>query len=170
MRLLRKDPTCTTARITSRFTITIGPCAPTCTGCKELQLAFRQNWLQWLPKFAAIAALFRPTLNPSRIKPASDSALATVKTFCTNAPNFTPLMFTAATIITTTMPARLAVLTPISMFPSSIGPTGIAGTCAICQSQCVLETVGKKTPRNLPKATQTAAIVPVWMTRNSVHP
>ena len=40
----------------------------------------------------------------------------------------------------------------------------------MCQSQCVVETAGKKTPRNLPKATHTAAIVPVWITRNSVQP
>src|SRR5579863_7568921 len=48
--------------------------------------------------------------------------------------------------------------------------SGIAGTCAMCHNQCVLETVGKKTPRNFPNATQTAAIVPVWITRKSVHP
>ena len=40
----------------------------------------------------------------------------------------------------------------------------------MCQSQCVVEMEGKKTPRNLPKATQTAAMVPVWITRNSVQP
>ncbi|MGH9564020.1 MAG: hypothetical protein ACRD3S_21415, partial [Terracidiphilus sp.] len=61
-------------------------------------------------------------------------------------------------------------LTPMSMLPSSMGPTGIAGTWAMCQSQCVLETAGKKTPRNLPKATHTAAMVPVSMTRKSVQP
>ena len=31
-------------------------------------------------------------------------------------------------------------------------------------------TDGKKYPRNLPNATPTAATVPVWMTRNKVHP
>ena len=82
--------------MTIRLTITIGPCAPTCTGCSEPQPAFRQNSLQWLPKFAAMAALLRPTVNPSTIRPASESALATVKTFCTSAPNFMPKMFTAA--------------------------------------------------------------------------
>ena len=59
------------------------------------------------------------------------------------------------------MPMRLAVLTPISILPSTIGPTLSAGTCAMCHSQCVVEIDGKKTPRNLPKATQTAAMVPV---------
>ena len=29
---------------------------------------------------------------------------------------------------------------------------------------------GNMTPRNLPKATPTAAMVPVWMTRKSVQP
>ena len=59
------------------------------------------------------------------------------------------------------MPVRLAVLTPISMLPSTMGPTGSGGTWAICHSQWVVETAGKKTPRNLPKATATAAMVPV---------
>ena len=47
------EPTCTTARITSTFTSTIGPPTPTCTGCSELQPAFFQNSLQPAPKFAA---------------------------------------------------------------------------------------------------------------------
>src|ERR1700728_762776 len=42
----KSDPTCTTAKITNRFTITTGPCTPTCTGCSECQLALRQNSLQ----------------------------------------------------------------------------------------------------------------------------
>ena len=104
------------------------------------------------------------------MRPASESALATVKTFCTSAPNFMPKMFMAATKTTTAMPARFAVLMPMSMLPSTMGPTGMAGTCAICHSQWVLETVGKKTPRNLPKATHTAAMVPVSITRKSVQP
>ena len=79
-------------------------------------------------------------------------------------------MFTAASKRTMTIPTRFAVLMPISMLPSTMGPRGMAGTCAMCQSQCVLETVGKNTPRNLPKATQTAAMVPVSMTRKSVQP
>ena len=61
-------------------------------------------------------------------------------------------------------------LTPISILPKTIGPTRQAGTWAMCQSQWVVEMEGKNTPRNLPKATHTAAMVPVWITRNSVHP
>ena len=89
------------------------------------------------------------------------SALAVVKTFWTSAPSLTPKILRMARKITTTMPVRLAVLTPISILPSTIGPTGSAGTCAMCQSQWLVEMAGKKTPRNLPKATQTAAMVPV---------
>ena len=59
------------------------------------------------------------------------------------------------------MPARFAVLMPMSMLPSTMGPTVHAGTCPMCQTQLVVETEGKKTPRNLPKATATAAMVPV---------
>ena len=46
----------------------------------------------------------------------------------------------------------------------------MGGTCAMCQIQLVDEIEGKNTPRNLPKATPTAAMVPVWMTRKSVQP
>ena len=122
------DPTCTTARITSRFTSTIGPPTPTCTGCSELQPAFFQNSLHPAPKFASQAAALRPTVKASRISAASDSALAVVKMFWISAPSFTPKMFTMARKTTTTMPVRLAVLTPISMLPSTIGPTRSAGT------------------------------------------
>ncbi len=148
----------------------MGPPMPTSTGCSELQPAFFQNWLQPGPKFASHAVAFRPTVKASRIRPASDSALADVKTSWMIAPSFTPKMFTMARKKTTAMPVRLAVLTPISMFPSTMGPTLSAGTCAMCRSQWVVETVGKNTPRNFPKATQTAAMVPVWITRNSVQP
>src|ERR1035438_1312152 len=155
------DPTCTTARITSRFTITVGPPTPTCTGCSELQPAFFQNSLQLGPKLAPQAVMLRPIVNASRIKPASDNALAVVNTFWISAPNWTPKIFTIARKATMTIPVRLAVLTPISMLPKTMGPTRIGGTCAMCHNQWVVEIVGKKTPRNLPNATQTAAIVPV---------
>ena len=56
------------------------------------------------------------------------------------------------------------------MLPSTMGPICTAGTWPICSSQWLEETEGKKTPRNLPNATPTAAMVPVWMTRNKVHP
>ena len=41
---------------------------------------------------------------------------------------------------------------------------------AMSSSQCFDETEGKNTPRNLPKAMPTAAMVPVWTTRYSVQP
>ena len=49
------------------------------------------------------------------------------------------------------------------------GPIGMAGRADVPEPVAAL-TQGKKTPRNLPKATPTAAMVPVWMTRNSVQP
>ena len=35
---------------------------------------------------------------------------------------------------------------------------------------CLLETAGMSTPRYFAKATATAAIVPVWMTRRAAQP
>ena len=68
------------------------------------------------------------------------------------------------------MPVRFAVEMPMSMLPSTMGPTFHAGTRPMCQTQLVVEIDGKKTPRNFAKATATAAMVPVWITRNRVQP
>ncbi len=75
------DPTCTTASTTSRFTITMGPPTPTCTGCSECQPAFSQNRLQLAPKFASHAVAFRPMVNASTTSAASEIAFAEVNTF-----------------------------------------------------------------------------------------
>ena len=80
------------------------------------------------------------------------------------------MLFSAVKSVRTTMAARFAVFSPMSMLPSTMGPRWTAGTWPACQSQCFCETAGKKTPRNFPKATPTAAMVPDWMTRNSVQP
>src|ERR1022692_2394487 len=88
------DPTCTTARITKRFTSTIGPPTPTCTGCNVLQPEFFQNSLSPDPKLAFHAVALRPTLNANATSAASESALAEVKMFWINAPRFTPNTFT----------------------------------------------------------------------------
>jgi hypothetical protein len=105
--------------------------------------------------------VFIPTVKANRMSAASEMALAEVKMFWMSAPSRTPKMFTIARKTTITIPVRLAVLTPISMLPRTMGPTRSAGTWAMCHSQLVFETAGKNTPRNSPKATQTAAMVPV---------
>jgi hypothetical protein len=96
--------------------------------------------------------------------------LAKVNTFCTAAPVFTPKIFSTDRKITMRTAIRFCVFKPTSMLPSTIGPMGMGGTCAMCQIQWVDDIAGKNTPRNLPKATPTAAMVPVWMTRYSVQP
>ena len=67
-----------------------------------------------------------------------------------------PNVFSTVSITMTKMATRLAVFNP--MFP---GP---------CNTQLLALTEGKNTPRNFPTPTPTAAMVPVWMTRKSVHP
>ena len=90
--------------------------------------------------------------------------------FCTTAPVLTPKMLSTERKITIRTAIRFWVFRPTSMLPSTIGPMGMGGTCAMCQIQFVDEMEGKNTPMNLPKATPTAAMVPVWMTRNRVQP
>ena len=75
--------------------------------------------------------------------------MAVVKMFWISAPSLTPKIFTMARKMTTTMPVRLAVLTPISMLPSTMGPTASAGTWAMCHSQWVVETDGKEDAEKL---------------------
>ena len=48
-------------------------------------------------------------------------------------------------------------------------PGGSAANCGKVAASRVPR-AGTRTPRNLPNATATAAIVPVWMTRNEVQP
>ena len=45
-----------------------------------------------------------------------------------------------------------------------------AGIDAVCVGGAVGEMAGTSTPRSRAQATDTAAIVPVWITRNSVQP
>src|SRR5580658_3467675 len=75
------EPTCTTARITSRLTHAVGPPTPTCTACSECQPALRQNWLEVAPKLAFQAVAFTPTVNASTMSAASEMAFAEVMTF-----------------------------------------------------------------------------------------
>jgi len=122
-----------------------------------------------VPKLAAIAAALCAN-TPTSTTANSASTFALVNTFCTEEPSFTPNVFSNVSSVIITIAARFAVFSPMSILPSTIGPIGIAGTCPMCHSQLLALTDGKKTPRNFPKATPTAAIVPVWMTMNSVHP
>src|SRR3984957_13627293 len=166
---LNSDPTCTAATMVNSPTYTVGPPTPTCTACSVPHPAPAQKLCQPEPKFAAIAIEFFAT-KPTSTTAASASTFAEVKTFCTAAPIFTPIVFSSVSSVITTIAARFAVFNPISMLPNTIGPTCHGGTCPMCQIQFDALTLGKNTPRNFPNATPTAAIVPVWITRKSVHP
>src|SRR5277367_5922206 len=166
---LNSDPTCTTASIVNSPTYAVGPPTPTCTACMVCHPAPAQKLCQPAPKFAATATEFFAS-TPTNTTAARASTFADVNTFCTAAPIFTPSVFSNVSSVITTIADRLAVFNPISILPSTIGPICQAGTCPICQIQFCALTLGKNTPRNFPNATPTAAMVPVWITINSVHP
>ena len=161
------DPTCATAMMVTMPTSAIGPPTPTCTGWRAEKPALCQKFA---PKFAAMACALRPMNAPNRTSPSNAAVFAKVNTFCTAAPSRTPKTFSTERKITTSTAIRFCVFSPTSMLPSTIGPTGIGGTCHRCTIQFVADIDGKNTPRNLPNATPTAAIVPVWITRYSVQP
>ena len=141
-------------------TSTVGPFAPTCTACCVPEPAFAQKLCQCAPKLATEPGSLKPekcryTPTPTRLS--SASTLAEVNTFCTAAPSLTPRVLVKVSSVMITMAARFAVFSPKLPDP-------------MCTIQIVWLTPGKNTPRNLQNATPTAAIVPVWMTRNSVQP
>jgi len=68
------------------------------------------------------------------------------------------------------MATKFCVFRPTSIPPSIIGPIWNFGTFQRWMIQWLEEIAGQKIPRNLPKATPTAAIVPVWITRKRVQP
>ena len=77
-----------------------------------------------------------------------------MKTFCVRVPAFRPVAFDAV---------RIAMTASATSWTDDTdkGPADATGR---------LETPGARTPRKRANATATAAIVPVWITRNIVQP
>ena len=86
-----------------------------------------------------------------------------VSVVCTHFPSFTPRRFTQVRA-----QMEMSATTRCHDSPNSnVVPPRVMSTAS---SQRSAVTAGKSTPRNLPNATATAAMVPVWMTMKSVHP
>jgi len=90
---------------------------------------------------------------------ARDSAFADVKTFWIRAPSRTPNMFTMARKKTMTIAVRLAVLTPISMFAEHHGANRERRNVSDVPQPMGRRDRREEHAKNLPKATQTAAMV-----------
>src|SRR5262249_502450 len=101
------------------------------------------------------ASVFRATKSPRVISVASAVILAKEKRFWTIFPSRTPRLFDHVSRAMTAIATSRCV-------DRETGPT-----CARVYSA---DTQGTTTPRNLAKATATAAIVPLWMTRKRVQP
>ena len=96
--------------------------------------------------------------------PTSAATLRTVKMFCTQAPVRTP-----KTLI---RPRNSIANMATSCCEEAVNAVGCPKRFTVPRFSRIFcaEIHGKKTPRNFPKATATAAIVPVWITRKSVQP
>ena len=92
---------------------------------------------------AGASAPARPKTMPPAVRARSAATLRTVRTFCTRVPALRPSAFVAVRARTTA--AATAFIAPPA-------------------------TDGTRSPRNVAKATATAAIVPVWMTSAIVQP
>ena len=93
---------------------------------------------------------------PSATRASKPPTLATVKTFCTVAPSRRPRQLTQVSSAITSIATSCWLET---WYESGRGTSTFPA-----------DTQGRNRPRNLAKPTATAAIVPVWITRNSVQP
>jgi hypothetical protein len=133
--------------------------APITGSTARLQSPVPQN----APKLAAATSGRRKIVRPRRTSAASAPTLATVKLVWIAAPSRTPRIFTAVSRATMTIAT-----TRCGDRPSWIRPPGIANEPRSRKTSGVID--GQSTPRKRPNATATAAIVPLWITVNSVHP
>src|SRR5262249_28425472 len=160
----KSEPTCATHRAMSRPNV---PAAAETDGIKDRSqsapgsMACGACGVHMALKFALTAAAFLPTRMPSRIRPTSASVLAEVKMFWIHLPSRRPRVLAKVrrTISATATPCCKERLT------AYLEESRMGG-----KIQAVGETAGTSTPRNRAKPTETAAIVPVWITRNNVQP
>ena len=118
------------------------------------------------PKFAAPATAFRPMVSPSRISAASAAVLTVVKLVCTIAAVRTPRTLTQ---VSSTI-ERIA-NTRWGEKPTMSVPIGCGRVMVVPKPGHTSGlSAGTSTDVNRANATATAAIVPVWITTNRVHP
>ena len=116
------------------------------------------------PKFAVIAAAFRPIVNPSKIRAASAAVLIAVSEVWMNAAVRTPRTLIH---VSSTIDAMAKIRWREN--PTMMSPMG-CGKCTVVPSGTSGVSQGQSTEVKRANATATAAIVPVWITTNSVQP
>src|SRR5260370_8508749 len=119
-----------------------------------------------VPKFAAMAVALRPMVMPSKISAASAAVLTAVSEVWMNAAVFTPRTLIQVSSTIDAIANSRCGETPTRMSPMGGG----RGTVVPQPWNTSAESPGIRTPVNLANATATAAMVPVWMTTNSVQP
>ena len=113
---------------------------------------------------AAIAAALRPIVRPSRMSAASAAVLIAVSDVWMKAAVRTPR--TLMSVSTTIEPMASS---RCGDRPTVIGPIGW-GNAIVPPRKTSGVRAGKRTPVKRANATATAAMVPVWITTNSVQP
>jgi len=111
-----------------------------------------------------MASALRPTVMPSTISPASAAVLIAVSDVWMNAAVRTPrtLIHVSSTI------DRIAKMR-CGDSPTAMGPMG-SGNLIVVPRKTSGDRDGTRTEVNRANATATAAMVPVWITTNSVQP
>src|SRR5262249_44190366 len=104
----------------------------------------------------------QPSARPSTISAASDSTLTDVSTVWISAATRTP-----RTLIHVSAAIDAIASMRCADKPTAIGPLGRS---TVVPTNTSADRAGTNTAVNFANPTATAAIVPVWMTVNSVHP
>src|SRR3984957_7630779 len=112
-------------------------------------------------KLSLTAAALRPTNTQSTISPSRERVFALVNIFCMILPSCTPRVFrNVKKMIISTAPSCCTDKL-MAYFEDSVSG---------CTTHACGEIAGASTPRYRANPMATAAIVPVWITRNSVQP
>src|SRR5579859_7286487 len=160
----KSEPTCATASASSS---PYQPLPAVTVGKSPLRKPAPGS-IVWAPRIAhrceklsAIAEAFRAENTQIKINPSSESIFAEVKIFWIHFPSFTPRVFRYVRKIIISTATNCCTERLIANFEEKLtgGMTQVFG-----------EIAGNNTPRYRAKPIATAAIVPVWITRNSVQP
>src|SRR6202030_133573 len=158
------DPTCATPNATNNPN---APLAAVIFGTKPRRksapgsIGSAPRTAQKCEKLSLMAAALRPTNTQRKINPSSESVLALVKIFWIIFPSCTPSVFRNV--------KKMIISTATSCCTDKLmayfDDNAIGCTTHVCG-----EIAGANTPRYRANPIATAAIVPVWITRNNVQP
>src|SRR6202162_2519782 len=160
----KSDPTCATPNAINNPK---APLAAVMVGTKPRRksapgsIGSAPRIAQKCEKLSLTAAALRPTNTQSTISPSSESVFALVKIFWMILPSCTPRVFKNV--------KKMIISTATNCCTDKL-MAYFEDIASGCTTHVCGEIAGAKTPRYRANPIATAAIVPVWITRNNVQP